>query len=123
VPENADLVIEARVRPEDITHVTADAPADVRLTGFRRRVTPVVDGKVIYVSADRLEDKSANGRENAAYYMAHIRVTPEALHKAGDLQLQAGMPAEVFIKTESRTALEYLVDPITAFLQRSMREH
>src|SRR5262245_9739503 len=123
VPENADLVIEARVRPEDVTHVQTGAPADVRLTGFRRRVTPVVDGKVIYVSADRLEDKAANGRESTAYYMAHIRVTPEALHKAGDLRLQAGMPAEVFIKTQSRTALEYLVDPLTAFLQRSIREH
>jgi epimerase transport system membrane fusion protein len=123
VPENADLVVEARIRPEDVTHVTSDASADVRLTGFRRRITPVVDGKVIYVSADRLEDKAANGRESTAYYLAHIRVTPEALRKAGDLQLQAGMPAEVFIKTESRTALEYLVDPITAFLQRSMREH
>lgn len=122
VPENAVLVIEARVQPEDIAHVTPDAPADVRLTAFKRRSTPVVDGKVIYVSADRLEDRAASG-QSVAYYVAHIRVTPEALRKAGGLALQAGMPAEVFIKTESRTALEYLLDPITAFLQRSLREH
>ena len=122
VPENADLIIEARVRPEDITHLEVGAPADVRLTGFRRRLTPVVDGTVIYVSADRLEEKTTNG-QSTAHYLAHIRVTPEALKKAGGLALQAGMPAEIFIKTESRTALEYLVDPITAFLQRSLREH
>jgi hypothetical protein len=33
------------------------------------------------------------------------------------------MPAEVFIKTTSRSALEYLLDPISGFLQRAMREH
>jgi hypothetical protein len=41
---------------------------------------------------------------------------------AGNLQLQAGMPAEVFIQTTSRNALQYLLDPVLGFLQRSMRE-
>jgi len=56
------------------------------------------------------------------YYVVHVRVTPEALAKAGDLRLQAGMPAEVFIKTEARSALLYVLDPISGFLQRSLRE-
>jgi HlyD family type I secretion membrane fusion protein len=119
VPENADLVIEARLRPEDISFVRNDAPADVRLTAFRQRTTPTVKGKVTYVSADRLEDKEAK----TSYYVAHVRVTPQALREAGDLQLQAGMPAEVFIRTTSRTALQYLLDPISGFLQKSLREH
>jgi HlyD family type I secretion membrane fusion protein len=119
VPENADLIIEARLRPEDISFVRADARADVRLTAFRQRITPTVTGKVTYVSADRLEDKEAK----ISYYAAHVRVTPQALREAGDLHLQAGMPAEVFIQTTSRTALQYLLDPITGFLQKSMREH
>ena len=118
VPENADLIIEARVRPEDIASVHDSADADVRLTAFRRRITPIVQGKVTYISADRLTDKDGQ----IAYYVAHVRVTPEALHEAGDLRLQAGMPAEVFIRTHPRTALNYMLDPITAFLQRSMRE-
>ena len=57
------------------------------------------------------------------YYLARVRVTPEVLRQAGNLSLQAGMPAEVFIKSEARTAFEYLLDPVTGFLQRSMREH
>jgi HlyD family type I secretion membrane fusion protein len=118
VPENPDLIVEARVRPEDIAFVEKDAKADVRLTSFRQRLTPTVTGKLTYVSADRLLEK--DGR--IAYYLAHVRVTPQALHEAGDLRLQAGMPAEVFIQTSSRTALQYLIDPITGFLQRSMRE-
>ena len=73
---------------------------------------------MIYVSADRLTDKDAK----TAYYVAHVRVPPQALKEAGDLHLQAGMPAEVFIQTQARTALSYMLDPITGFMQRSMRE-
>ncbi|MBI4205806.1 MAG: HlyD family type I secretion periplasmic adaptor subunit [Betaproteobacteria bacterium] len=119
VPENADLIVEGRVKPEDISFVRVDAATDVRLTSYRQRMTPTVEGKVSYVSADRLVEKA----DNSSYYVVHVRVTPEALREAGGLQLQAGMPAEVFIKTSSRTALQYLLDPITGFLQRSMREH
>jgi hypothetical protein len=36
--------------------------------------------------------------------------------------MQAGMPAEVFIRTGSRTALDYLLAPVTAYLRRAMRE-
>ena len=118
VPENLELIVEGRVRPEDINYVRMGAEADVRLTSFRQRITPVVEGKVIYVSADRIEDR----RRAPAYYVVHVRVTPEALAKAGDLKLQAGMPAEVYIKTPPRTALQYVLDPISGFLQRSLRE-
>jgi HlyD family type I secretion membrane fusion protein len=118
VPADADLIVEARVSPQDINSLREGAEADVRLTSFRRRLTPVVTGKVSYVSADRLEDKT----NNTFYYVAHVRVTPETLREAGDLWLQAGMPAEVYIKTTERTALQYFLDPIAGFLQRSMRE-
>jgi membrane fusion protein, epimerase transport system len=94
-------------------------PADVRLTAFRQRLTPTVKGEVSYISADSLVDKA----DNSAYYVAHVKVSPEALKEAGALQLQAGMPADVFIRTSARTALQYLLDPVTAFVQRSMREY
>jgi membrane fusion protein, epimerase transport system len=118
VPENVELIVEGRVRPEDVNYVGVGAEADVRLTSFRQRITPVVDGTVIYVSADRIEDRN----ERAAYYVVHVRVKPDALAKAGDLKLQSGMPAELYIKTAPRSALMYVLDPVTGFLQRSLRE-
>jgi HlyD family type I secretion membrane fusion protein len=118
VPDNIELIIEGRIRPEDINYVVVGAEADVRLTSFRQRITPTVTGSVIYVSADRIEDKG----ERLIYYTVHVRVKPDALAKAGDLKLQAGMPAELFIKTGARSALLYVLDPITGFLQRSLRE-
>jgi HlyD family secretion protein len=90
----------------------------MRLTGFRQRITPTVDGKAVYISADRLVDKTTN----APYYVVHVRVSPEALRKAGDLRRQARMPAEVFIQTAAPNALKYLIDPVLGFQQRSLRE-
>ena len=71
-----------------------------------------------YVSGDRLVEQQTG----APYYIVHIDVPASALADAGNLQLQAGMPAEVFIRTDSRTALDYLLAPVTAYLRRAMRE-
>lgn len=118
VPVNPDLIVEARVRPEDILYVRTGGEADVRLTAFKARSTPVVTGQIVYVSADRLTDPASR----ATYYLARVKLTRQALKDAGDLQLQAGMPAEVFIRTPERTPLQYLLEPMSGFMQRSFRE-
>jgi HlyD family type I secretion membrane fusion protein len=118
VPEEKRLIVEARIRPDDINHVRPGSPADIRLTAFKQRTTPLVYGSVIYVSGDRLTDPQ-NG---AAYYIVHVDVTDRALADAGNLHLTAGMPAEIFIRTDTRSALDYLTAPVTAYLRRGMRE-
>jgi HlyD family type I secretion membrane fusion protein len=118
VPQDGKLILEGRIRTEDINFVRPGSDADVRLTAFRSRTTPVVAGKVVYVSADRLVDRASN----TPYYAVHVDVPLSALKEAGDLKLQAGMPVELFIKTAERTTVEYLLDPVTAFLRRSLRE-
>jgi len=118
VPDDKRLIVEARIRPEDINHVRAGSQAEVRLTAYQSRSTPLVQGAVIYVSGDRLVEQQ-NGMP---YYVVHIDVPPEALEQAGNLKLQAGMPAEVFIRTDKRTTSDYLFAPVTAYLRRAMRE-
>jgi HlyD family type I secretion membrane fusion protein len=115
VPTDKTLIIEARIRPEDINHVRKGSEADIRLTAYKQRTTPLVKGVVNYVSGDRLVDP----QNNSAYYVAHIEVAPGGL---GELKMQAGMPAEVFLRTDSRSALDYLLAPVTAYLRRAMRE-
>jgi membrane fusion protein, type I secretion system len=115
VPADTTLVVEAQIRPEDINHVHTGSAADIRLTAYKQRTTPLVTGRVSYVSADRLVDQ----QQKNAYYVAHVEVAPGAL---GDLKMQAGMPAEVYIRTDRRTAFDYLLAPVTAFLRRAMRE-
>jgi hypothetical protein len=38
------------------------------------------------------------------------------------MKLQAGMPAEVYLRGEERTPLQYLVEPVTQVLRRAGRE-
>ena len=120
VPDDKTLIIEARIRPEDINHVRAGTLADVRLTAYKQRTTPMVEGRVTYVSGDRLVENA--GANSFAYYSVHIVVPVEALKAGGDQHLQAGMPAEVFFRTDQRTAFDYLLAPVTAYFRRGMRE-
>jgi len=119
VPAEKRLIVEARIRPEDINYVHPGSEADIRLTAYKQRTTPLVYGSVIYVSGDRMTDPQNN---NAAYYVVHVDVTDRALSEAGNLRLTAGMPAEVFIRTDKRSAFDYLTAPVTNYLRRGMRE-
>jgi len=118
VPEDKTLIVEARIRPEDINHVRAGSQAEVRLTAYQTRTTPLVAGNVNYVSADRMVDPQSG----APYYVVNVDVSAGALVDAGNLRMQAGMPAEVYIRTDSRTAFDYMLAPVTAYLRRGMRE-
>jgi HlyD family type I secretion membrane fusion protein len=118
VPQAEDLIIEARVRMDDIDEVRPGLPVQVRLTAYKQRWTPTVEGTVRTVSADRLQDQ----RSGDGFFVARISLDPVSLAKLPNVQLYPGMPADVFIVTESRTALDYMLSPITASLSRAFRE-
>ncbi len=118
VPADPRLVVEAQIRPEDINRVHQGQLARMRLTAFNTLTTPMVEGKVFYVSADRNVDKNTQ----QPYYVVMVEADPASLQKAGQLALQAGMPAEVFIQGESRSTLAYLLEPITLIMSRAGKE-
>jgi HlyD family secretion protein len=118
VPSDAKLMVEAKIRPEEVNHVHKGQRARVKFTAFRYRNTPLVAGSVTYVSGDRLIDRATN----LPYYSVMILVDPESVREAGELTLQAGMPAEVYIEGTKQTALQYLLDPITSTIRKAGRE-
>ncbi|MBW8832221.1 MAG: HlyD family type I secretion periplasmic adaptor subunit [Burkholderiales bacterium] len=118
VPSNPRLVVEAHIRTEDVSRIQQGQPADIRFTAFKYRTTRLVEGKVFYVAADRTLDRATN----QAYYIALIEADAASLAQAGEVKLQAGMPAEVYIKGEERTPLQYLVEPVTQVLRHAGRE-
>lgn len=118
VPEDEPLVVEGRVRPEDVDSIGHNMKADVRFTAFSFRTTPVVEGDVVHVSADRLEDENTGD----PYYLARVIVSDEEMARLGDLSLRAGMPADVMIKTGERTPVQYLMKPLTDAVARSFTE-
>ena len=119
VPEDQPLRIEARVPLDAIAELHTGAATDVRLTAYRQRTTPLIAGKVVYVSPDALTDRQSG----AAYYLMHVELDRTALAEAGSIAIQPGMGAEVFVRTLDRSALEFLVEPLVNATRRSMRNH
>ena len=122
VPRGEKLLVEAKVAPIDIDRVHIGQIAEIRFTAFKMRDTPRVDGKLIALSADRLLDEA--DPQKAPYYLARVEITSEGVKDLArrKLDLVAGMPAEVLIKTGERTLFDYLVDPIRNTVARSFIE-
>lgn len=118
VPHAARMIVSARVRPEDIDVVRAGLPALVRLTPYKQRRTPMLEGTVEYLSADHLVDK----RTNEPYYAAKIHVDEAKLKELGDVEMIPGMPAEVMIKTGKTTVAMYALSPVLDSFHRAFQE-
>jgi HlyD family type I secretion membrane fusion protein len=118
VPDGAELRFEAKISPTDIDQVREGQGARVRLTAFNRTTTPELAARVTMVSPASAKDPST-GQD---YYVAYIQLTEDALSKIKDMRLVPGMPAEVFISTQERTAASYLVKPFTDQMNRAFRE-
>jgi epimerase transport system membrane fusion protein len=118
VPSGTQLLIEARIRPEDIANVHLGQKSRIKFTAFKYRNTTMVSGQVTYVAGDRLVDRQSG----MPYYNVMILADADSLRSIGDFKLQAGMPAEVYIEGSKQTALQYLAEPITTTVRRAGRQ-
>jgi HlyD family type I secretion membrane fusion protein len=118
VPAHEKLIVEARVRPEDVEYVRNGGAAEVRLFGFDAATLKPLPARVTFVSPDRVT--SPDGRD--AWFVASAEVNAMSLHERGDIRLQPGMPAELFVTTADRTLIEYLAKPLGVLAGRAMRE-
>jgi HlyD family secretion protein len=118
VPKQDALIVETRVRPADIDQIYVDQIATLRFSAFNQRTTPELFGKLATISADL----SQNQQTGEQWYTVRIRISFEELKRLRGLSLVPGMPVEAFIQTQERTALSYLVKPLTDQIARALRE-
>ena len=117
VPEDDDLTVEIRIPPADIDRIAPGQASRLRFTVFNQRTTPELDGRVGVVAAATTIDR-ATGQP---YYLATVDIT-QAVDKLGDRKLMPGMPVEVYVQTDERTAISYLTKPFTDQMLRAFRE-
>ena len=115
VPERDSLIVEAQIAVDDIANVHPGMGADVHLLPYKQRIIPVILGKVMQVSADRLTEK----RTDNPYYVALVRLDENDLAELPNVRLYPGMPTTVMIQTVERTALDYLVGPLVMTFNRA----
>jgi HlyD family type I secretion membrane fusion protein len=119
VPSGVPLVVETRVSADAVGEVRVGQVAEVRLLGTKNRSQDLLTGTVTRVSADALVEE----RSGAPYFAVQVEVPLPETALADGSGLMPGMSAEVYIRTSERTALQFLMDPLTAGLRRSFREH
>ncbi len=118
IPEGDRLVVEARIDPHQIDQVLAAKTALLRFSSFSRRTTPELAGNLTRVSADLSRD----ARTGNAYFVARVEIEDREIGRLGGTRLVPGMPVEVQIETENRTALSYLLKPLEDQLARAWKE-
>ncbi len=118
VPDNVQLIVEAKVNTTDIDSVHIGSEAQIRFPAFSQRVSQPAEGTVISVSADSLEDE----RSGNFFYLARVQIDSLEETNVQVSQLRPGMQADVMISTGERTALDYFVDPIILSFNRALRE-
>jgi HlyD family secretion protein len=128
LPVNDELIIEARIDPADISQVRDGQHALVRLTALNQRITPMIEGKVAYVSADIVAEQDARpgsaARPRRHSFIARVRLDErDARAKVADFRPTPGMPADVYIKTGERTFFNYMLRPLLDSFSRAFREH
>lgn len=126
LPIKDALLIEARVSPNDISHVHSGQQALIRLNALNQRLTPMISAKVVYLSADAVAEQSGQQASGARRDSFVVRVAMDDVdtrEKIAGFRATPGMPADVYIKTGERTFFEYMMRPVLDSFSRAFREH
>jgi adhesin transport system membrane fusion protein len=118
VPLDDRLVIDARLATQDVAFVRQGQRAVVRLASQDAMRFGGLEGTVVTVSPDTLEDKEGN-----PYYA--VRVETENDHFLRDgraYRLFPGMQVTASIHTHRRTILDYLLEPFLGGLDQALGE-
>lgn len=119
VPDGAELEATARIDRAQRDQVREQQPARVMFPGFNQRTTPELKGKIKAIADDTLTDD----RLNLAYYPVVIEISETEMQRLRDslsVDLVPGMPIEVHVETNPRTAASYLLKPFTDNLYRAV---
>lgn len=124
VPQDRALVIQAMVAPNDADDLKLGQETQIRFTSLHERNLPILKGRLTKLSADSFVDEQSGQR----FFRAEISVPPTELARIQKVRgaqtgLQAGLPVEVLVPLRKRTALDYLMEPLTQTFWRSGREH
>ncbi len=129
VPLDDTLLVEGRIRPQDIAFIRADQDAVVKVTAYDSSVFGSLKGKVERISADAIIDDKADrsggggNEKNEAFYRVIVRTDKNHLGTTEHpLPIIPGMVTTVEVLTGSKSVLDYLVKPARMLREEALRE-
>ncbi len=124
VPLDDTLLVEGRIRPQDIAFIRPNHEAVVKLSAYDSSVYGSLHGKVERISADTItEDKGDKNERGETFYRVIVRT--EKNHLGTDqnpLPIIPGMVATVEILTGKKTVLDYIMKPARMLREEALRE-
>lgn len=123
VPIEDKLVVQAYISPKDVAFIRTGQDAVVKISAYDYAIYGGIDGKVILISPDTLQDERRPSElklnPDQAYYRVLVETTKNNItDKVGNvLEITPGMTATVDIKTGEKTVFQYLIKPITRMKQ------
>lgn len=122
VPEDPTLVLQVQVNPADADNVYRGQEAQVRFESVHDQALPLITGTVKNISADSFTDENS-GR---SFFRADIEVPPAELDRIQELlgrgRLRPGLPVQAMLTVRERTALEYIIEPLTRSFRNALHE-
>lgn len=122
LPAGRALIVEARIKPEDIDDVQLGAEAHVRFTSANPRGRSSFTGRVVRLSPIQVTPEGGAANGGAGFFRAQIALDDPALAERNNIPLQPGLPATINITTARRSLWDYLMAPLSDAMNRSMRE-
>ncbi|MBC7577448.1 HlyD family type I secretion periplasmic adaptor subunit [Tardiphaga sp.] len=125
VPLDDTLLVEGRIRPQDIAFIRPDHEAVVKLSAYDSSVYGSLHGRVERISADTItDDKGDKNERGETFYRVMVRTEKNHLGTAANpLPIIPGMVATVEILTGKKSVLDYLVKPARTLRDEAFREH
>jgi membrane fusion protein, adhesin transport system len=118
LPMDKELIVEARISPVDIGHITIGHKASVKVTTFDFARFGAIEGTVTRISASTFKD-----RDNEVYYKAEIKLKEAYVgDESKKNRILPGMVTEIDINTGQRTVLRYLLRPVFQSLDVALSE-
>jgi membrane fusion protein, adhesin transport system len=124
VPLDDTLLVEGRIRPQDIAFIRPKQDAVVKLTAYDSSVYGSLKGKVERISADAIIDEKAEKTERQeAFYRVIVRTEKNHLGtEQTPLPIIPGMVATVEVLTGEKSVLDYLIKPARMLRDEALRE-
>jgi membrane fusion protein, adhesin transport system len=125
VPLEDSLLVEGRIRPQDIAFIRPNQDAVVKLSAYDSSVYGSLKGKVERISADTIVDEKAEKSERQeTFYRVMVRTDKNHLGTAqNSLPIIPGMVATVEVLTGEKSVLDYLLKPARTLRDDALREH
>lgn len=120
VPSNDPLIIEAKVRSQDVAFLRVGLRANVKLDAYDYTIYGSLPGRVIYISPDTLEVDLA--RDEKPYYRVHIQTQGQVTTAGRSLDVRPGMTVTSEIITGERTLAAFVLKPLRRGLDSALHE-